>query len=115
MQADVYDAPTAIPEPASFDLVFTTWGTISWLPDVARWARVVAHFPRPGGGALHFADAHPAAYVFDDMAGVDRRGLESYAYARIAQGPLGAMQPEPASRGSPPDKSGAVTGCPGAA
>ena len=73
VQADLYDAPTAIPEPASFDLVFTTWGTITWLPDVARWAGVAAHFLRPGG-ALYFADAHPAALVFDDMAGTDASG-----------------------------------------
>ena len=73
VQADLYDAPTAIPEPASFDLAFTTWGTITWLPDVARWAHVIAHFLRPGG-ALYFADAHPAALVFDDMAGVDAGG-----------------------------------------
>jgi len=73
VQADPYDAPTALPEPASFDLVFTTWGTITWLPDVARWAGVAAHFLRPGG-ALYFADAHPAALVFDDMAGTDASG-----------------------------------------
>jgi SAM-dependent methyltransferase len=72
VQADLYDAPTAIPEPASFDLVFTTWGTVTWLPDVDRWARVVVHFLRPGG-ALYFADAHPAARVFDDIAWHGRR------------------------------------------
>ena len=65
--ADVYGAPAALPEPASFDLVFTTWGTIAWLPDVAAWARVVAGFLRPGGRLL-FLDAHPAALVFDDLA-----------------------------------------------
>ena len=27
--------------PGPFDLVFTTWGTICWLPDVARWAKVI--------------------------------------------------------------------------
>jgi hypothetical protein len=48
--------------PGAFDLVFTTWGTITWLPDVARWARVVAGFLRPGG-ALYFADSHPGALV----------------------------------------------------
>ena len=70
VQADLYDAPAAIPEPASFDLVFTTWGTICWLPDLTRWVQVIAHFLCPGE-ALYFADAHPAAYVFDDMAGAD--------------------------------------------
>ena len=70
---DVYRAPAALPEPASFDLVFTTWGTITWLPDVAEWARVVAGFLRPGGRLL-FLDAHPAALVFDDLApGADGR------------------------------------------
>jgi len=65
--SDVYGAPAALPEPASFDLVFTTWGTIGWLPDIAAWARLVAGFLRPGGRLL-FLDAHPAALVFDDMA-----------------------------------------------
>ncbi|HEY0203575.1 MAG TPA: class I SAM-dependent methyltransferase [Acetobacteraceae bacterium] len=64
--ADVYGAPAALPEPASFDLVFTAWGTICWLPDVAAWARVAAGFLRPGGRLL-FLDSHPAALVFDDL------------------------------------------------
>jgi SAM-dependent methyltransferase len=67
VEADLYDAPAAIPEPASFDLVFVTWGAIVWLPDVAGWARIVAHFLEPGG-ALYLAEAHPAAFVFDDAA-----------------------------------------------
>ena len=65
VHADLYDAPEAIPEPASFDLVFTTWGTIGWLPDVRGWAKIVAHFLKPGG-VLYLADGHPAALVLDD-------------------------------------------------
>lgn len=66
VEAEVYAAPDVLAaEAASFDRVFVTWGTIWWLPDVARWAQVVAHFLRPGG-RLYFADAHPAALVFDD-------------------------------------------------
>jgi ATP-dependent helicase HrpA len=38
-EADLYDAPTAIPEPAAFDLVFVTWGAITWLPDIARYLK----------------------------------------------------------------------------
>lgn len=69
IRSDLYAAPDALPEPASFDLVYITWGTICWLPDIAGWARVIAHFLRPGG-ALYFADAHPVAYVLDDDAAV---------------------------------------------
>ncbi len=66
--ADVLDAPAALPgEAGAFDLVFTTFGTITWYPDVAGWGRVVGHFLRPGG-ALYFADMHPAAAVFDGLA-----------------------------------------------
>ena len=71
--SDIYAARTAIPEPAAFDLVYITWGTICWLPDIAEWARIIAHFLKPGG-ALYFAEAHPTALVFDDRAtGADGR------------------------------------------
>jgi SAM-dependent methyltransferase len=65
VQADLYDAAAAIPEPASFDRVFVTWGTTIWLPDIEGWARLVAHFLKPGG-IFYFADVHPVAFVFDD-------------------------------------------------
>jgi SAM-dependent methyltransferase len=65
VEADLYDAPTAIPEPASFDRVYVTWGAIPWLPDIAGWARIVAHFLKPGG-SLYLAEGHPAALVLDD-------------------------------------------------
>jgi SAM-dependent methyltransferase len=67
--SDLYAAPDALPNDAqAFDLVFVSWGAIGWLPDIAGWARVVAHFLRPGG-ALYLAEAHPAALVFDDIGG----------------------------------------------
>src|SRR5580704_9547872 len=31
IEADVYEAPNALPEPGSFDLVFVTWGAVHWL------------------------------------------------------------------------------------
>jgi SAM-dependent methyltransferase len=65
--ADLYDAPRAIPERAAFDMVFVTWGAITWLPDIRRWAEIVAYFLKPGG-SLYLADAHPVAMVLDDSA-----------------------------------------------
>jgi SAM-dependent methyltransferase len=67
VEADLYDAPTAIAEPGSFDLVFVTWGAINWLPDIQRWAAIVAWCLKPGG-ALYLAEGHPAALVLDDAA-----------------------------------------------
>jgi SAM-dependent methyltransferase len=65
VHADLYDAPKAIPQPHEFDLVFVTWGAICWLPDIARWAQIVAALLRRGG-SIYLAEGHPAAHVFDD-------------------------------------------------
>ncbi|MET1051901.1 MAG: class I SAM-dependent methyltransferase [Mycetocola sp.] len=75
--ANIYDARHTLPEPESFDLVFTTWGTIGWLPDVADWARIVEWFLKPGG-TLYFTDGHPAAQVFD--AAPDGAELPVFTY-----------------------------------
>src|ERR1700722_13906973 len=65
IEADVYDTPQAIPQPHGFDMVFVNWGAITWLPDVTRWASIVAAMLRPAGH-LYMAEGHPIAYVFDD-------------------------------------------------
>lgn len=67
VQADLYDAPATIPEPAGFDAVYVTWGALCWLPDIVGWARIVSHFLKPGGW-LYLAEGHPAAMVLDDAA-----------------------------------------------
>ena len=83
IQADLYDAPAAISQSAGFDMVFVTWGAIIWLPDICRWAEIVAHFLKPGG-SLYLAECHPAALVFDDAASVEdgRPGLFAPYFSR---------------------------------
>src|SRR5437870_376066 len=66
VEAIVDQAPYLTPGP--FDLVFTTWGTICWLPDVRVWARVIASVLVPNG-ELYFADAHPGFLVLEQHAG----------------------------------------------
>lgn len=61
--SDVLDLPAALE--GDYDVVFTSFGVLGWLPDVPRWAEVVAHFVRPGG-FFYIAEAHPFAQVFDD-------------------------------------------------
>jgi SAM-dependent methyltransferase len=65
VHADLYDALAAIPAPHRIDMVFVTWGAICWLPDIYRWAQIVAALLRPGG-SLYLAEGHPTANVFDD-------------------------------------------------
>jgi SAM-dependent methyltransferase len=42
----------------AFDIVFTSFGTTTWLPDLDRWARLVACSLRPGG-MFYVMDGHP--------------------------------------------------------
>nr|WP_281261522.1 class I SAM-dependent methyltransferase [Chitinophaga niastensis] len=60
---DLYSLPEHLQ--GTFDMVFTSYGTIGWLPDLDKWAHVINHFLKPGG---HFimADFHPAVWMFDD-------------------------------------------------
>jgi len=60
---DVYDLPLSVDE--QFDVVFTSYGTIGWLPDLNKWAEVVVRFLKPGG-RLVFVEFHPVVWMFDD-------------------------------------------------
>ncbi len=40
VEGNVYDARQLIQ--GQFDMVYVTWGAINWLPDIARWAKVVS-------------------------------------------------------------------------
>lgn len=48
-----------------FDMVFTSYGTIGWLPDLDKWAKVISHHLKPGG-KLVFVEFHPVVWMFDD-------------------------------------------------
>lgn len=44
--SDVYNLPTVLKE--EYDIVFTSYGTIGWLPDLDQWADVVSHIFETG-------------------------------------------------------------------
>jgi SAM-dependent methyltransferase len=60
---NIYDLPAHSAE--QFDIVFTSYGTIGWLPDIDRWAGIVSHFLKPDGKFV-FVEFHPVVWMFDD-------------------------------------------------
>ncbi|MDT0320383.1 class I SAM-dependent methyltransferase [Streptomyces millisiae] len=68
--SDVYEAPAALPG-ERFDIVYTGLGSLVWLPDLTRWAEVVAGLLAEGG-ALYLVEFHPAT----DMLGEDGRTVD---------------------------------------
>jgi ubiquinone/menaquinone biosynthesis C-methylase UbiE len=60
---DIYSLPEYLDQ--EFDYVFTSYGTIGWLPDIDKWAAVVSRYLKPGGQFV-FAEFHPVVWMFDD-------------------------------------------------
>jgi SAM-dependent methyltransferase len=64
VERELYAAVEAL-GPERFDLVFTGIGALCWLPDVRRWAGIVAALLRPGG-RLFIREGHPVLWALDD-------------------------------------------------
>ncbi|MCF8262612.1 MAG: class I SAM-dependent methyltransferase [Melioribacteraceae bacterium] len=60
---DIYDLPNQLSE--EFDIVFTSYGTIGWLPDLDKWASVVSRFLKKNGKFV-FVEFHPFIWMLDD-------------------------------------------------
>jgi SAM-dependent methyltransferase len=66
-RADVYDWLAAA-RPASFDIVFCSYGALMWLSDLGPWGKGIARVLSPGGRFVT-VEAHPFMMVFgEDLA-----------------------------------------------
>lgn len=90
--ADVYDAPAVLGE--TYDIVYTGLGALCWLPDIDRWAGVVASLLEPGG-FLYLAEFHPFADTLDDREG------RTLTYDYFADGPQIWDEPDMGSYADP--------------
>ena len=65
--SNIYDLPENLD--GEFDIVFTSAGVLTWLPDLVRWAKIISRFLKPGG-FFYIYEFHPFSYVFDDEGDV---------------------------------------------
>lgn len=77
VQGNVFDAPEVLGG-ETFDVVFTSYGVVGWLPRLEPWARAIAACLRPGG-VFHLVEFHPAVWVWDEA-------FERMVYAYDAPG-----------------------------
>lgn len=61
--SNIYELPECLDE--RFDIVFTSYGVLCWLPDLPRWAAVIAHVLKPGG-FFYIVEHHVFMNVFDN-------------------------------------------------
>ncbi len=75
---DLYELPNHLDE--KFDIVFTSYGTIGWLPDLDKWAKIISNFLKPSGKFV-FVEFHPVVWMFDD-------NFEKIGYRYFNSGPI---------------------------
>ncbi len=60
--SNIYDLPDV--HQGEYDIVFTSFGVLCWLADIKGWARIVAHYLKPGGTFL-IVEGHPIFSILD--------------------------------------------------
>jgi SAM-dependent methyltransferase len=63
IESDIHTLPDALT--GKFDIVYTGGGAICWLPDLARWAKIIARFLKRGG-FVYIMEGHPFMSIFDN-------------------------------------------------
>lgn len=72
--SDIYALPKLLDR--QFDIVYTSYGVLSWLPDLQKWAALIKRYLKPGG-FFYIAEIHPIIVVYynQDQCG-DNSGLK---------------------------------------
>jgi SAM-dependent methyltransferase len=65
--ADVNELPSKLDD--RFDIVFTSYGVLAWLPDLREWAHVIAHF-LDEDGVFYIVENHPFAGMLSERDGI---------------------------------------------
>jgi 2-polyprenyl-3-methyl-5-hydroxy-6-metoxy-1,4-benzoquinol methylase len=60
---NVYDLPQHLNK--QYDIVYTSYGVLGWLPDMQAWAKVAAQFVKPGGTLL-LVEFHPVVWMYSN-------------------------------------------------
>jgi SAM-dependent methyltransferase len=94
VESNLYDVDNRFD--GRFDIVFTSWGVLCWLPDLGPWGRLIGNALLPGG-FFYIAETHPFAARFDDQTEVRTNRDLVLRYPYFAEG--GGTRFEPAGTG----------------
>jgi 2-polyprenyl-3-methyl-5-hydroxy-6-metoxy-1,4-benzoquinol methylase len=74
--SDLYDLAQTLPE--RYDVVYTSYGVLLWLPDLPRWAETIARHLHPGG-VFYIIEGHPFSMILrGDKGGGSLAVVKSY-------------------------------------
>ena len=76
IESDVYALPDILK--SKFDIVYTGGGVLCWLPDLDKWAQIIAGYLKCGG-FFYIMEGHPLMNIFDNST--DAKELKvKYSY-----------------------------------
>ena len=86
-----------------FDIVFTSYGVLYWLPDISKWGETVSRFLKPGG-TFYIVEFHPFIHIFEPTE--DKLSIEArFSYFQDGK----PLVFEPDGEGSYADNAAEVT------
>ena len=59
-----------------FDIVYTSYGVIGWLPELKPWGKMIAEKLKPGG-VFYMVEFHPIVWMFDYL---EQKPIMKYGY-----------------------------------
>jgi SAM-dependent methyltransferase len=62
IESNLYDVPQKVK--GKFDIVFTSYGVVGWLPDLKTWGKIIAE-KLTKGGTFYMIEFHPIVWMFD--------------------------------------------------
>ena len=62
IESNLYDVPKNVE--GKFDIVFTSYGVVGWLPDLKTWGEIIASKLNKGG-VFYMIEFHPIVWMFD--------------------------------------------------
>lgn len=62
ISCDIFDLPNHLDK--QYDIVFTSYGVIGWLPDLDKWAAIISRYLKSKGKFI-FVEFHPFIWMYD--------------------------------------------------
>lgn len=80
IESNIYDLPKHIDQ--KFDIVFTSYGVLCWLPNLFKWAEIIDYCLKPGG-CFYIIESHPFGFLIDENFKEDFRiGYNYFNYGK---------------------------------
>lgn len=81
---NIYDLSRHIDQ--QFDIVFTSYGVVGWLPDLDKWGTLISESLKPNGEFV-IAEFHPVVWMFDnDFTKIEYRYFQSAPIIEMEHG-----------------------------